>query len=80
MDKVSIQPQGFVFITLPNVKQVQNVGKNKLSFLVSHYFKAMGTFMLQELISIKNLSTVIFLYIKITLYMYNRPRPQILEI
>ncbi len=44
------------------MKRVQSVGKNKLSFFVSHYFKAMGTFVFQEFVFIKKLSTVVFVY------------------
>ncbi len=44
------------------MKRVQNVGKNKLSFFFSRYFKAMGTFVFQEFVFIEKLSTVVFVY------------------
>ncbi len=57
------------------MKRVQSVGKNKLSFFVSHYFKAMGTFVFQEFVLLKSFQ-LLFLYMKVTLYMlYNSPKP-----
>ncbi len=63
-----------LYLLLPNMKRVQNVGTNKLSFS-SLIISKLWVFCSRNLFLLKSFQ-LLFLYMKVTLYMlYNSPKP-----